>query len=85
LTAVPWGRASDKIGRKPAILIGLTFTLAFTLMWGVSTSLPAAIAIRALTGACNGNGTSSMLSMKITLIHMDNSRHYPNHGSRNGA
>lgn len=56
LTAVPWGRASDKIGRKPAILIGLTFTLVFTLMWGVSTSLPAAIAIRALTGAFNGNG-----------------------------
>ncbi len=56
VTAVMWGRASDKFGRKPAILIGLTCTMFSTLLWGMSTSLPMAITARALAGGCNGNG-----------------------------
>ncbi|KAK5634909.1 hypothetical protein RRF57_010620 [Xylaria bambusicola] len=55
LTAVPWGRASDKFGRKPIIMTGLFCTMCFFLAWGVSTSLKMAIIIRALQGACNGN------------------------------
>ncbi|KAI1353432.1 major facilitator superfamily transporter [Xylaria sp. FL0043] len=55
LTAVPWGRASDKFGRKPAILTGLFCTMVFFLAWGMSTSLKMAIIIRGLQGACNGN------------------------------
>ena len=57
LTAVLWGRASDKFGRKPAILVGLTCTMMSTLLWGMSTTLPMAIIARALAGGCNGNGT----------------------------
>ncbi len=56
LTAVMWGRASDRFGRKPAILIGLTCTMFSSLLWGMSTTLPMAIATRALAGGCNGNG-----------------------------
>ncbi|KAI1368260.1 major facilitator superfamily transporter [Xylaria arbuscula] len=55
LTAVPWGRASDRFGRKPIIMTGLFCTMCFFLAWGVSTSLKMAIIIRALQGACNGN------------------------------
>ncbi|KAI1421519.1 major facilitator superfamily transporter [Xylaria sp. FL1777] len=55
LTAVPWGRASDKIGRKPAIITGLFCTMMFFLAWGMSTSLKMAIIVRGLQGACNGN------------------------------
>ncbi|KAI0804434.1 major facilitator superfamily transporter [Xylaria sp. FL0064] len=55
LTAVPWGRASDKFGRKPAILTGLFCTMVFFLAWGMSTSLKMAIIVRGLQGACNGN------------------------------
>ncbi|GAW21220.1 hypothetical protein ANO14919_107380 [Xylariales sp. No.14919] len=55
ITAVPWGRASDKFGRKPAILTGLFCTMSFFLAWGMSTSLQMAITVRALQGACNGN------------------------------
>ncbi|KAI1298228.1 major facilitator superfamily transporter [Xylaria venustula] len=55
LTAVPWGRASDKFGRKPAIITGLTCTMILFLAWGVSTSLKMAIIVRGLQGACNGN------------------------------
>ncbi|KAF2224749.1 major facilitator superfamily domain-containing protein [Elsinoe ampelina] len=53
--AVPWGRASDKYGRKPAILTCLTGTMIFTIFWGFSRSLGMAIAVRAAQGIFNGN------------------------------
>jgi MFS family permease len=56
MTAVMWGRASDKFGRKPAILTALTATMISSVLWGMSVSLPMAILARALHGACNGNG-----------------------------
>ncbi|KAH9892044.1 MFS general substrate transporter [Xylariomycetidae sp. FL2044] len=55
ITAVPWGRASDRLGRKPVIMMGLFCTMTCFLVWGFSTSLPMAIAVRAIMGACNGN------------------------------
>jgi MFS family permease len=55
-TAVIWGRASDMFGRKPIILIGLANTMVCFLIWGMSTSLPMAIASRAVMGSMNGNG-----------------------------
>lgn len=56
ITAVPWGKASDRIGRKPIILIGLISTMICFLAWGMSTSLPMAITVRAIMGGGNGNG-----------------------------
>jgi len=56
LTAVAWGRASDKFGRKPVILWGLASTMVCFLLWGMSTTLPMAITIRAIMGGGNGNG-----------------------------
>ncbi|KAF3484023.1 uncharacterized protein GIQ15_03347 [Arthroderma uncinatum] len=55
ITAVPWGNLSDRIGRKPVILTCLSITMLFTLMFGVSTSLPMAILARACLGLGNGN------------------------------
>lgn len=55
LMGIPWGRFSDKYGRKPAILLGLTSTMLTSLVWGCSKSLPMAIVARALAGAGNGN------------------------------
>ncbi|EME83672.1 uncharacterized protein MYCFIDRAFT_203702 [Pseudocercospora fijiensis CIRAD86] len=55
LMGIPWGRFSDKYGRKPAILLGLTSTMLTSLLWGFSKSLPMAIIARALAGAGNGN------------------------------
>ncbi|KAI4730231.1 MFS general substrate transporter [Aureobasidium sp. EXF-10728] len=54
LTAVSWGRASDRYGRKPVILLSLTCTMITSLLWGFSSSLGMAIAVRALAGAANG-------------------------------
>ncbi|CAI4219324.1 unnamed protein product [Parascedosporium putredinis] len=54
-TAVPWGRASDNIGRKPTIILGLFSTMICFLIWGLVDSLPMAIFVRAIQGGGNGN------------------------------
>lgn len=53
--AVSWGRASDRYGRKPIILICLTGTATMSVMWGFSSSLAMAVAVRAIQGCFSGN------------------------------
>ncbi|KAH7155409.1 major facilitator superfamily domain-containing protein [Dactylonectria estremocensis] len=55
ITAVGWGKASDTYGRKPSIITGLLTTMVCFVVWGMSTSLPMAIAVRAIQGGSNGN------------------------------
>jgi MFS family permease len=55
VTAIPWGLLSDRLGRKPVLLIGLSSTMLTSLLWGFSSSLPMALFVRALSGAGNGN------------------------------
>ncbi|RDA89125.1 hypothetical protein CP532_2274 [Ophiocordyceps camponoti-leonardi (nom. inval.)] len=55
VAAVPWGRASDRYGRKPIVLFGLASTMICFLVWGMSTSLPMAMVARAVQGAGSGN------------------------------
>jgi MFS family permease len=54
-TAIPWGRASDRFGRKPVILCAMTCAMASSLLFGFSRSLKWAIVARACSGASNGN------------------------------
>jgi MFS family permease len=54
-TAIAWGRASDRYGRKPVLLFGLVNTMLTSLLWGFSTNLKMALFARALSGAGNGN------------------------------
>lgn len=56
ITAVPWGKASDRFGRKPVLIYGLISTMICFIIWGMSTSLTMAITIRAIMGGGNGNG-----------------------------
>ncbi|KAK5992738.1 Major facilitator superfamily multidrug transporter mfsB [Cladobotryum mycophilum] len=55
VAAVPWGKASDRFGRKPILVWGLISTTICFLVWGMSTSLPMALTVRAIEGAGNGN------------------------------
>ncbi|KAJ9387194.1 hypothetical protein DTO063F5_3289 [Paecilomyces variotii] len=55
IMGVPWGTASDYLGRKPVILLGLTFTMIFSLMFGFSRTLTSLIVARAFQGLMNGN------------------------------
>jgi MFS family permease len=54
-TAIPWGRASDRYGRKPMILLAMTCAMTSSLLFGLSRSLAWAIFARCLSGASAGN------------------------------
>ena len=53
-SGVPWGKLSDKIGRKPVLLTGLAGTALSMLIFGFAPSLPVALLARALGGLLNG-------------------------------
>eukprot|EP01121_Diplochlamys_sp_Union-15-3_P010263 TRINITY_DN2872_c0_g1_i1.p1 TRINITY_DN2872_c0_g1~~TRINITY_DN2872_c0_g1_i1.p1 ORF type:complete len:539 (-),score=39.89 TRINITY_DN2872_c0_g1_i1:44-1660(-) len=55
LSSYVWGRASDKFGRRPILLLGVTGSLISCLVFGFSISLPMAIVSRSLNGLLNGN------------------------------
>ena len=50
-----WGWLSDRVGRKPVILLGTLFTAACFLAFGFCRTLWQAILIQALMGLVNGN------------------------------
>lgn len=54
-TGIFWGRASDRFGRKPIMLLGMSGSLLCILAFGFSTSLPMAIFARCFSGLVNGN------------------------------
>lgn len=50
-----WGRLSDKIGRKPVLVMGLIGTAISMLVLGFAPNFATAIVARALGGLLNGN------------------------------
>lgn len=55
MVGIAWGRASDKIGRKPMIMIALTCTMVSSILFGFSTNLVVAFIARSMQGLSNGN------------------------------
>ncbi|KAI9894100.1 MAG: hypothetical protein M1814_004871 [Vezdaea aestivalis] len=55
LTGVSWGRAADRYGRRPTILLAVTCAMVSSLLFGLSRSLTWALVARALGGLSNGN------------------------------
>lgn len=55
-SGVPWGRLSDRVGRKPVLLTGLAGTGFSMLVLGFAPNLPVAMLGRALGGLLNGCG-----------------------------
>jgi predicted MFS family arabinose efflux permease len=54
-TGMVWGRVSDKVGRKPVLIMGLIGTAISMTCFGFSRSLTSAILARVLGGLLNGN------------------------------
>ena len=55
LTGTLWAKASDKMGRKPILLIGVLGAMISATLFGLSRSIYAAVAIRAFGGLANPN------------------------------
>ncbi|ORX86491.1 MFS general substrate transporter, partial [Basidiobolus meristosporus CBS 931.73] len=55
ISGIPWGALSDRIGRKPVILMGLVGSTIGILLFGLSRSYIMAITGRSLAGLLNGN------------------------------
>ncbi|KAH8109157.1 MFS general substrate transporter [Phellopilus nigrolimitatus] len=55
LTVLHWSRASDRIGRKPVILIGLLCLSLSMYCFGLSRTFWGLVLSRSLNGALNGN------------------------------
>ncbi|KAJ7284450.1 major facilitator superfamily domain-containing protein [Mycena rebaudengoi] len=55
MTVLQWSRASDHIGRKPILLIGLFGTALSMICFGLSRTFWALVISRCLTGLLNGN------------------------------
>ncbi|KAE8148284.1 major facilitator superfamily domain-containing protein [Aspergillus avenaceus] len=54
-TGMFWGRMSDKVGRKPVLVMGLIGTAISMIVFGFAPNLPTAMIARALGGLLNGN------------------------------
>lgn len=54
-TGMMWGRVSDRVGRKPVLIIGLFGTLLSMLIFGFAKSFAVALIARAVGGGLNGN------------------------------
>lgn len=67
-TSVLWGRLSDRVGRKPILLMGLAGTGISMLVFGFATSLPVALFGRALGGLLNG----WVLFFETNKMHLTN-------------
>ena len=55
LTGVAWGYASDRYGRKPVILLGMSCTMITSILFGFSRSVTWAMVTRGLGGLGAGN------------------------------
>ncbi len=55
LTGMYWGSLSDKVGRKPVLLVGCFGTMLSMIMVGFASNIWIALAGRAIGGILNGN------------------------------
>jgi MFS family permease len=55
ITVLYWSRLSDRIGRKPVLLVGLFGITLSMILVGMSRSFWALVVSRSICGALNGN------------------------------
>ena len=67
LTAVIWGNISDRIGRKPIVLLGLLGVALSCMMFGLAKNYWVAFVARLIGGMLNGN-VAVMQTMMAEMI-----------------
>ncbi|KAI8074525.1 major facilitator superfamily domain-containing protein [Gongronella butleri] len=68
LTGIHWGSLSDRIGRRPVIIMGMCGTIISILLFGLSKSYMWALLSRSLCGLLNGNvGVLKSMMAELTL------------------
>ncbi|KAJ2430163.1 hypothetical protein GGF47_000240 [Coemansia sp. RSA 2524] len=72
ITIMYWGPLSDRIGRRPTLLMGLTGDLATFVLFGLSKSYKWAIITRSLNGLFAGN--SAVVKSVVAEISDDSNR-----------
>jgi MFS family permease len=75
-----WGGLSDRIGRKPVLIIGCTGTMLSMVMVGFASNIWIAVLGRAIGGLLNGNigVIQTMVGELVTKPeHERKSRHHP--------
>lgn len=65
VSGLPWGWASDRVGRRPVVLVGLLGNAISCALFGFSETFAFAIVTRSICGLLNGNTgvIKSMLGM----------------------
>ncbi|EJT97729.1 MFS general substrate transporter [Dacryopinax primogenitus] len=76
-TVMHWGRLSDRIGRKPVILLGLCGVTLATLTFGLSRSLWLTILARCLAGGLSGNGAVIQTMISEMTDETNEARAFP--------
>ena len=67
ITSLLWGSLSDRIGRKPVLLIGLFGNFVSMLLFGFSKNITWAITTRSISGFLSGNiGVAKCVLGEIT-------------------
>jgi multidrug resistance protein len=75
LIAAPvWGRVSDRYGRRPALLIGLSASAIAFLVFGLAESLPLLFISRLVQGAGGGTTGVSQAYVSDTVAPADRAR-----------
>ncbi|KKK20368.1 hypothetical protein ARAM_003115 [Aspergillus rambellii] len=72
-----WGRMSDRIGRKPVLVMGLIGTAISMVVFGFAPNLPTAMIARSLGGLLNGNiGVLQTMVAEIVTVKEHQPRAY---------
>lgn len=75
LVAAPlWGRVSDRYGRRPALLIGLSASAIAFLVFGLARSLPLLFVSRLVQGAGGGTTAVSQAYVSDSVAPADRAR-----------
>ncbi|KAI8338925.1 major facilitator superfamily domain-containing protein [Chlamydoabsidia padenii] len=68
MSAIPWGLLSDRFGRKPIVMIGLSSTTISMLLFGLSPSYAFALTVKFVSGLMDGNiGILKSMIQEITI------------------